>query len=71
MVDKVRAVELRKQGLTYDEIAEHLGCSFSWCASNLREVEKGSGNVYKAREDATKEGIIRVLKDALAKLEGL
>lgn len=71
MVDKTKAVALRKQGLTYKEIAEHLGCSFSWCASNLNDVEKDADNVYKAREDATKQSIIKILKDTLARLEAI
>lgn len=71
MVNKVKAAELRKQGLTYNEIAEHLGCSFSWCAANLKDVEKASDNVFKAREEATKQSIIQILKDAVTRLEGL
>jgi len=71
MVDKVKAVALREQGLNYEEIAEHLGCSFSWCAMNLRDTVKGSGNIYKAREEATKDSIIAILKDALARLEAV
>jgi hypothetical protein len=39
MVDKVRAIELRKSGKTYKEIAEILGCSIDWCKRSLSGVE--------------------------------
>ena len=38
MVDKEKAVELRKQGLTYKQIAEEIGCSEVWCKKNLASV---------------------------------
>jgi hypothetical protein len=39
MVDKVRAIELRKSGKTYKEIAESLNCSIDWCKRSLSGVE--------------------------------
>ena len=35
MFDKEKAKELRKQGKTYQQISEELGCSISWCKANL------------------------------------
>ena len=40
MVDKKRAVELREDGLTYEKIAEELGCSTVWCKVNLKGVKQ-------------------------------
>lgn len=40
MIDKVKAKELREQGLAYTEIATILDCSVIWCKKNLRGVSK-------------------------------
>jgi len=36
MVDKVKALELRESGLTYQQIADELKCSLDWCKRNLK-----------------------------------
>lgn len=71
MVDKIKAVQLRQDGLTYPEIAELLGCSLGWCKVNLNGVLRGSPVVERVKVDATKEAAIEILKAALARLEGL
>jgi len=38
MIDKTKAIELRKQGKQYSDISEILGCSLSWCKQNLKDV---------------------------------
>ena len=40
MIDKEKAQLLRKQGLTYSEIAEALNCSVVWCKKNLSDTPK-------------------------------
>lgn len=40
MVDKEKAIKLRKQGKTYKEIAKEMGCSEVWCKKNLSSVLK-------------------------------
>lgn len=39
LVNKEEASALRKQGLTYKQIAETIGCSLDWCKKNLKHVE--------------------------------
>lgn len=68
MVDKKLAVELRKQGLSYKEIASRLGCSFGWCAKNLKGVEK---EVDTAVDSLTKASAIAIVKEVLERLERL
>lgn len=70
MIDKEKAVELRKSGLTYKEIAVQLNCSFAWCAKHLSGVEKDSTSV-RVKVDSTKEAAVAILKDALLRLEAL
>ena len=41
MIDKIKASELRGQGLSYKDIALSLGCSVDWCKRNLRGTQKG------------------------------
>lgn len=38
MIDKEKAAQLRKEGLTYPQIAEVLGCSVGWCKKNLNGI---------------------------------
>jgi cyanate lyase len=71
MVNKELAVSLRKRGLTYDEIADQLGCSFGWCAKNLAGVKKDFGAEHPKQSEVTKDAAIAILKDALARLEKL
>jgi len=47
MIDKELASKLREQGLGYEQIAEQLGCSVSWCKTNLKQVKK-----YKDEQEA-------------------
>ena len=42
MIDKVKAIELREQGLSYKDIASELGCSIDWCKQNLKAVSKNT-----------------------------
>lgn len=42
MIDKDKAVLLRKQGLTYAEIAKEVGCSLIWCKKNLNTTVKNT-----------------------------
>lgn len=71
MVDKVKAIQLRQDGLTYPEIAALLGCSLGWCKTNLNGVMRGGSNTERIKVDATKEAAIEILKAALARLEKL
>ena len=71
MVDITKAVELRHRGLTYEEIATHLDCSLAWCKKNLKEYKKPPVVIEREKVDATKQLAISILKDALARLEGL
>lgn len=49
-VDKEKAVALRKQGLTYKEISETLGCSEVWCKVNLKSVQVASSVTTMSNE---------------------
>lgn len=40
MIDKEKAIQLRKAGKTYKEIAIELNCSEIWCKTNLKGVSK-------------------------------
>ena len=46
MVDKVRALELREQGYTFQEIASEIYCSVDWCKRNLKDT----GSTAKQRK---------------------
>lgn len=63
MVDKVEAINLRTQGLSYSEIAQQLGCSEAWCKINLKGVEKGVREHTDAT--ATRLKAISILEKAL------
>ena len=39
-VDKQKAIFLKKMGWDYQTISEFLGCSYAWCALNLRDVQR-------------------------------
>ena len=71
MVNVEAAVELRNKGLTYNEIAVHLGCSIAWCKKNLKEYKKPRQAVERVVVDATKEAAVAILKDALLRIECL
>lgn len=71
MVNIEAAVGLRNKGLTYNEIAVHLDCSVAWCKKNLKAYKKPPQIVERIVVDATKEAAVAILKDALARLEGL
>ena len=38
MVDRKHAIQLRKEGKTYKQIAYELNCSEQWCKINLRHI---------------------------------
>jgi hypothetical protein len=42
MIDKVKAIQLRQEGNTYEAIANILNCSVAWCKKNLTGIEKNS-----------------------------
>ena len=50
-VDKEKAIVLRKQGLTYKEISETLGCSEVWCKVNLKSVQIASSVTTMSNKD--------------------
>lgn len=64
MVDKQKAITLRKQGFSYAEIAEQCGCSVSWCKVNLKNVadykEFSNRELYEAMRDLLTEYADRV-----------
>lgn len=66
MVDKIEAVKLRKQGLSYSKIAKQLGCSEAWCKKNLKGVERGVNDSPANTEVKLKA--IAILQEALKKL---
>lgn len=39
MVDRNKAEALRREGMTYKQIAETIGCSEIWCKQNLKHVQ--------------------------------
>lgn len=41
-IDKQKAIELRTEGKTYNEISALLGCSVDWCKRNLSQIAKTS-----------------------------
>lgn len=56
MVDKIKAIELRKQGLSYKKIAEELGCSVHWCKKYLCDVQKDEQK-YELIEKCIKQSL--------------
>ena len=42
MIDKEKAIDLRRDGLTYQQIAQIMGCSVQWCKTNLKDVPKNT-----------------------------
>lgn len=42
MVDKIKAIELREEGLSYEQIAKELNCSIVWCKKNLKAISKNT-----------------------------
>lgn len=39
-IDKQKALELREQGKTYQEVSDELGCSLGWCKANLKGIKR-------------------------------
>ncbi len=66
MIDKEKAIELRKQGHTYKFISKIIGCSESWCKKELGDVPRGA-----IPPDDTKFKIISILEEALDKIRCL
>lgn len=69
MIDKELAMKLRKQGLTYKQVADTVGCSVEWCKKNLVGV-KQEYTVADGQVEA-KMAAIAILEDALLKLRGI
>lgn len=72
-IDKELAVSLRQGGMGYAEIATTLGCSYAWCAKELKGVERGDagGGVAAEVKQGTKVQAIAILEEALAKVRSL
>ena len=60
MIDKTKAIELRKQGKQYAEIVEILGCSLSWCKQNLKDVIVTKDMTNKQLYDSVKELMLEI-----------
>ena len=54
MVDKVKAIKLRQEGLSYKEIAKELECSEIWCKKNLKDTQKDIKEVDLIKDLTTK-----------------
>ena len=69
MVDKIKATNMRKMGMSYKDISIAAGCSESWCKQNLRDVKQE----YSISDDqlAVKNQAIEILEEALAKMRSL
>ena len=44
-INKEKAIDLRKQGHTYQQIADALGCSVDWCKRNLSKIPKNTKSI--------------------------
>ena len=68
MFDKNKAKELRKQGLTYQEISEQLGCSISWCKANLNKTKSfkdlSNRELLEEMKKLVEEAVSRGVRDA-------
>jgi len=60
MIDKTKAIELRKQGKQYSDISEILGCSLSWCKQNLKDVIVTKGMTNKQLYESVKELMLEI-----------
>lgn len=72
MVNYELAVQLRKQGMKYQEIANHLGCSLDWCKRNLKGIKKYpviQGNSILSEKETKILSQIIVIRRELNKLE--
>jgi cyanate lyase len=69
MIDKELANKLRKQGLTYKQVADTVGCSVEWCKKNLKGTKQEFA-VADGQVEA-KMAAIAILEDALMKLRGI
>lgn len=71
--DKEEAVQLRQRGMSYESIATTLGCSYAWCAKELRGVERGDPGEGVGAEvkQGTKAKVVAILEDALEKIRSL
>lgn len=69
MVDKIKATDMRKMGMSYKDIAVAAGCSESWCKQNLKDVKQE----YSISDEqlAVKNQAIEILEEALAKLRSI
>ena len=69
MVDKTKAENMRKMGMSYKDISIAAGCSESWCKQNL----KGIKQEYSMGDEQlkVKNQAIEILEEALAKLRSI
>lgn len=73
MVNKIEATKLREEGHSYEEIAQLMGCSVSWCKRYLKDVERGVSTTTgkpSTRQDAKLEAIA-ILEDALRRVRAI
>ena len=61
-VNKEKAIELRKEGKTYPEIAEQLGCSVIWCSKNLKGIMITKDMSDTDLKESIKELLVEILK---------
>ena len=69
MVDKSKAENMRKLGMSYKDIAVAMDCSVSWCKQNLHGIVQ-EYSVGGDQLDIKLEAI-SILEEALAKLRSL
>lgn len=69
MVDKTKAENMRKMGMSYKDISVAISCSESWCKQNL----KGVVQEYSLGDEQMKikNQAIEILEEALAKLRSI
>lgn len=68
MVDYNTAVILRKKGLSYESIAQHLNCSAEWCKRNLKDIPKGDAESYEVSYKLEILALIQELLEKVGKL---
>ena len=74
MVNYELAVQLRKQGMKYADIAEQLNCSIDWCKKRLKGVPKRQHkkpNPVMNEEETKLFTQIVVIRRELNKLENM
>lgn len=69
MVDIERAITLRKRGLSFEEVAQEMGCSLSWCKKRLRGVKKEKASILD--ESGYRKGVEDLLEEFLSRVRML